>query len=173
MAIFEKKPAPKKTAKEKKVDLLTKLRDIADKRALEWMHETFAYSRENPGYSEEGVRRVVDEKLRNAFDTIIYDAVGIDRSYDHWKVRYDSPLKAIVKHIAQEDAVAIVTKLFKTQEKKLPSALPDKVRRAVEKEYEEAYLDRLSSAARELGAQKAEKDVEEVLERVMKEVSLK
>ena len=167
MAIFEKKSArPKKPAESKRMEMLRKLHEIAEKRAVEWMNETFSDrpgSYEGRAFSVEAVKAVVDRKLETAFETMIYQAVGIERRFDRTEVRYNSPIKAVVEQLAANDAARTVTELFKTQEKKLPSALPEKVRRALERKYEEAYVERLHEMARELGAQKAESDAEQIL----------
>lgn len=167
MAIFEKKSVrPKKPTASRRKEMLQKLEEIAEKRAVEWMHETFS---DRPGSYEErtfsvgAVKAVVDKKLEEAFEAMIYQAVGIEKRFDRAEVRYNSPIKAMVEQLAANDAAKTVTNLFKTQEKRLPSALPEKVRRALEKKYEEAYVERLHEMARELGAQRAEHDVEEIL----------
>ena len=49
-----------------------------------------------------------------------------------------------------------------------PSALPDKYKKAIEKQYEEAYMNAAISAAKELAEAKANEDIDAILKGVLK-----
>ena len=167
MALFTPKttktaPAEKKPKYE---DLREKLKKAVQVHAIDWMSREFCEDQKYPVFSTKKVKEKVEKFLHHAFESMIMEAVGLEAErFDHgYKVKYDSPLKAVIKQVANTEAAAMVEKMMASQEKNLPSRLPPKFRTALEKAYEEAFYRAAVSAASTRGAQKAEEDIDKIL----------
>lgn len=154
MAMFQdpnrvpKPKVPKPTPLERvKKDLL--------KAADEWLENNF-YN--HGGYDPDLVKDYVARTLGEFFRGLLLTSAGINRSFDSYEVRYDSPLKTLLAEMAQRQAVLWFDEYFKNSED--VATLPKHFRAAIVKRYKESYDDQLRTLARDRGREDATKDFE-------------
>jgi hypothetical protein len=170
MTLFKKEPAKKTPAKPRAVSLMDKLKKATEEATIEWLNKTFSYSYRTPVFNVEKVKSYIQSELEDKVESMILNACGLEKeSFDRgWKVSYKGPLYAVITKVAEADAAKAVEKWAAVHVKKLPSALPDKYIKAIEKQYEESYMGAAISAAKELAEAKAQEDIDAILKGVLK-----
>lgn len=171
MVLFKKEPAKKKKpAKSKSVSLMDRIKTATEEATAEWLNKHFSYSHQNPVFDVTRVRAYVYDSLADKVETLILNACGLEEaSFNRgWKVAYKSPLEDVIAKTAKEDAIKAIEKWRSTNTAKLPSALPEKYKKAIEAEYEREYMDAALGAAKELATAKAQEDIDAILVGVLK-----
>lgn len=172
MALFQEKtkvkakPAGESTNKSSD-RIIDKVRIRAAKAAKSWLREQFgSYSRGyETEYDENKVDNWVSDVLNDIFEGTIIRAVGLEKeSFDRgYRVTYDSVLLRKVREVAQKQAESMLDKYIGKHARTLPGSLPKKYLDAVEKSFEEAYVNALGDAAAELARNKAKEDINKIL----------
>lgn len=170
MNIFEDdKVARKKTPKDRTEDLLKKLTAQCESAAQEWLKEHFYGTQQT---FEESVAGYVSEVLRDLLQGAVEAKMGLEVSFGETRVKYDSPLYHQIEEYAANHAASVLKAVFDKMEKGIVKKIPSKILRAVQKTYQDAFLEALYDKARDMGIARANADADKILAKALGSIKL-
>ena len=164
MSIFKDETKKRKKPEPKPLLLMTKFQKEAQEAAHHWLLRNFY---EHNGYSADKIQHYVECLLERVFEKLVLETAGIKSDWNQYEVRYDSPLKDLIKELTVVKAKQLVAAYSEELKKKKPTLSPA-FSKAIKASYEDAFERSIRDAAVARGQYDAAEQVNELMKDILK-----